>query len=288
MKQNKDESTSEAMASKMANQKENPARNVANWLQEVHHGTLSTLSTKKGIEDFPIGSIVPFALDASGKPFILVADIAAHTRNMNANSRSALFISDPHGSGDPQAHWRACLIGHMKRVVCDTDAEQLANNDASKMYVVSEDDQERLLARYLERVPPAESYLKTHNFSFYIMDEIKYVRYIAGFGRICWIHGKELIEEMRGDDLLEVKQGAIEHMNEDHEDSMIDICRGFHGLSPSSVKMVELDAGGIMMQAHDPNRYVYCSYSTRIMAADMRSIMVKLTKDARIKIEQSS
>ena len=56
--ENKD-ANSEQMAHTMANKNEEPAKNVANWLQNVHHGTLSTLSTKKGIEQYPIGSIVP-------------------------------------------------------------------------------------------------------------------------------------------------------------------------------------------------------------------------------------
>lgn len=280
--ENKD-ANSEQMAHTMANKNEEPAKNVANWLQNVHHGTLSTLSTKKGIEEYPIGSIVPYALTSDGKPFILVADIAAHTRNMNANPKSALFISDPNGSGDPQAHWRACLIGDMKRVVVDSDMKQLSNGDNTHFSIVSEDEEERLLARYLERVPPAETYLKTHNFSFYVMDEIKYVRYIAGFGRICWIHGADLTNEMRGADLLDVKTGAIEHMNEDHEDSMIDICRGFHDIQASKVEMVELDAGGIMMKTQEPDRYVYCSYPNRIVADDMRTVMVQMTKAARKK-----
>ena len=54
----------------------NPAQDVLSWLHQAHHGTLSTLSVKEETEGFPLGSIVPFALDRNGHPFIFIANIA--------------------------------------------------------------------------------------------------------------------------------------------------------------------------------------------------------------------
>ena len=45
--------------------KGNPSRDVRKWLHTSHSGTLGTLSMKKGIEGFPVGSVVPFAVDGS-------------------------------------------------------------------------------------------------------------------------------------------------------------------------------------------------------------------------------
>ncbi len=51
------------MAHVLANKNEDPAENVAQWLEDVHHGTLSTISTVDGLEGYPHGSIVPFAIN---------------------------------------------------------------------------------------------------------------------------------------------------------------------------------------------------------------------------------
>ena len=76
-----------------------PAADVRQWMQDVHVATLSTLSVKSDIAGFPACSVVPFALDADGAPFILVADIAAHTRNLKDDQRCSLFIRSTDGSG---------------------------------------------------------------------------------------------------------------------------------------------------------------------------------------------
>ena len=88
---------------------------------------------------------------------------------------------------------------------------------------VTAEEQETLLSRYRTQVPNADSYLKTHNFSFWIMDEIISIRYIAGFGKICWIEGEEYLSESIQPSLDDVKEGSIEHMNDDHVDAMVDI-----------------------------------------------------------------
>ena len=43
-------------------------------------------------------------------------------------------------------------------------------------------------------VPASDGYFKTHDFHFWRMKQVEQVRYIAGFGRICWFDGQELFE----------------------------------------------------------------------------------------------
>ena len=112
-----EENSASEIAEILANKTESPAENVAQWLEDVHHGTLCTISNVEGIEGFPYGSIVPFAIDRDGHPYILVAEIAAHTKNLLNSSKSCLFISHPEPSGDPQSHWRASIIGNFSILV---------------------------------------------------------------------------------------------------------------------------------------------------------------------------
>jgi len=286
MADEKNQQQNDVQAAAIAAQEDLPASNIANWLQTVHHGTLSTLSTKKGIEGFPIGSIVPFALDEIGRPFILVADIAAHTRNINNSNEVCLFLSDPESSGDPQSHWRISVVGNMKRVIPSGKVSDTSPELLQKCIQVSNEHESILLARYRERVPQAESYLRTHNFSFYLMDEIHYIRYIAGFGKICWVKGEELLEQMLGNDVQEVSAGAVQHMNDDHEDSMIQICKAFHHVDSQKAEMVSIDSGGTVIKSIQPERYVYNSFPHRITADDMRTAIVDLAKKARVKLAE--
>ena len=69
------------------------------------------------------------------------------------------------------------------------------------------------------------------------MNNIERVRYIAGFGKICWIEGDEFIQAVSDSEIEKVKHSAVEHMNEDHEDAMITICEGIHKFKPKSIKI---------------------------------------------------
>ena len=108
MSQEPDRTSEEA--AKIA-RKGNPALDVRKWLQICTHATFGTINSKKSVAGFPMGSIVPFCVDHLGRPIILIAGIAAHTRNLKADNRGTLFIHDPNASGDPQSSWRASLIG---------------------------------------------------------------------------------------------------------------------------------------------------------------------------------
>ncbi len=277
---NDDEGASE-MAEVLAKKNESPAENVAQWLEDVHQGTLCTISNVEGIEGFPYGSIVPFAIDRSGHPYILVAEIAAHTKNLLNSPKSCLFISHPEPSGDPQSHWRASIIGSFSRIVSPSRIDELSPEKLENSIQISEEEEENMLVRYCQRVPNAESYLKTHNFFFWKMNNIERVRYIAGFGKICWIEGDELLGAVSDSEIDNVKDESVEHMNEDHEDAMIAICEGLHGFKPESVQMTDLDSGGIMMVSQKPEKSIYSSFNKRIKADDLRVEIIKLVKEAR-------
>src|SRR5271169_5286560 len=77
-------------------------------------GSLSTLSRKQ--PGFPFGSLMPFALDAQGRPIFLISTMAMHTQNLQADPRASLFVTEPDASGDPLGASRATLIGSVIRI----------------------------------------------------------------------------------------------------------------------------------------------------------------------------
>src|ERR1022692_5206446 len=77
-------------------------------------GSLSTQSRKQ--PGFPFGSLMPYALDAQGRPIFLVSTMAIHTQNLQADPRASLFVTEPGASGDPLGSSRVTLIGSVSRV----------------------------------------------------------------------------------------------------------------------------------------------------------------------------
>src|SRR5579872_1570301 len=74
-------------------------------------GSLSTLSRKQ--PGFPFGSVMPYGLDALGRPIFLISTMAMHTQNLQANPRASLLVTQPGASGDPLGASRVTLIGNV-------------------------------------------------------------------------------------------------------------------------------------------------------------------------------
>ncbi len=269
-------------ASEKAKRKD-PGGDVRQWLQDVHVATLATISSKSDLEGFPTCSVVPFALDERGAPFILIAQIAAHTRNLKKDGRCSLFIREGRADGDPQAQWRATLVGHMEQLVV-TEEPSSISEDAPGV-AISPQEFESLKARYRERVPASDGYFGTHDFNFWRMQKIEKVRYIAGFGRICWFDGQDLLSEPQPEDLAAVADGAIEHMNEDHVDALELIAANLHGIDPQTVRMTALDRRGFFCEHDGTPSVFYTSFGHEISASDLRMAMVRVTKQARAAAE---
>ena len=259
--------------------RQNPAQDVRQWLQDVHAATLGTLSVKADLLGFPTNSVVPFALDQDGRPFILIARIAAHTHNLKGDNRCSLFIRHDGVGGDPQSRWRATLVGYMDRLT--TRASGPDGEAAENEMVISKEEFAELKARYRERVPASDGYFGTHDFNFWRMNRIEKVRYIAGFGRICWFDGHELISEPQPDDLAAVAEGAIEHMNDDHVDALELVSRHLHGVEPEGIQMTGLDRRGFFCTQSGSPGLIYTSFGYEISAETLRSAMVGVTKRAR-------
>ena len=273
------------LAERNSREKSNPPSDVIQWLVETGHGVLSTISSNEGTEDYPISSVVPFAITPEGKPYILIAGIAAHTKNLRQNNKSTLFISHPNPEGDPQSFWRASIIGNFKEVKTIASSSDKAEVASGKTMIVTEEEEEMMLIRYRAQVPNADAYLKTHNFSFWLMDDIIKIRYIAGFGRICWIEGDEYLSNEIHPTFQSSKLESIEHMNDDHVDAMIDIYDGYHGKTSSSVIMTDLDSRGVFLQCQDSIHSFYVPFGKTIAEDELRVAIIKLVKQARAQIK---
>ena len=250
-------------AADIAAQAERPAQKTRQWLLENHAATLCTTAAHREVEGFPFGSVVPFALDPHGVPFVLLARIAAHTANLRRDDRGSLFVRQSGVEGDPQAAWRVTLVGRWAQVPAD------------------DPDIELLHARYRQRVPRAVDYEATHDFHYWRMSEIRKVRYIAGFGKICWFDGADVQREPGGLGIAEAGPSAVAHMNEDHAHNLIEMCAGLHGIEPEHATMTRIDVDGFYVRTKDPDHTLFFPFASDTRGEDLRFAVIDVLKRAR-------
>lgn len=255
----------------------NPAALARHWLLNSHSGTLCTLARAPGLQGWPFGSIVPFAVDGHGAPLVLIAEIAEHTKNAEADSRVSLFVSERRDDADPQAGWRLNLAGHLTRLRA---AREQPRRPASREEVVGDDVLAGLRARYVERVPAALAYAAEHDFFLWRLDVVR-VRNIAGFGRIYWVEGPDMLRDPLGAGLDAAKAGALAHMNADHGENLVEMVRGLCSFTPASALMVDVDRAGMMVRTQGPDRQIYFSFGREIEAKDLRHAVIEVLQRAR-------
>src|ERR1700726_3117296 len=74
-------------------------------------GSLSTLSRKQ--PGFPFGSVMPYGLDAAGRPIFLISTMAMHTQNLQGDPHASLLVTQPEAGGDPLGASRVTLLGNV-------------------------------------------------------------------------------------------------------------------------------------------------------------------------------
>jgi putative heme iron utilization protein len=183
-------------------------------------GSLSTLSRKQ--PGFPFGSVMPYALDARGRPIFLISSMAMHTQNLQADARASLLVTQPDASGDPLGASRVTVMGNVLSIPEPEVAET------------------RQL--YLERYENSKYWVDFEDFSFYRMDVLD-VYYVGGFGVMGWVQAADY-GLAQPDPLAEVAAGIIDHVNADHKDALILLGKVFAGIESQEAAMTAVDRLG--------------------------------------------
>ena len=194
------------------------------FLRSTRSGVLSSFSAK--FAGYPFGSVMPFVLDHNCQPIVLISSIAEHTKNIIANPKVSLLVFQSNNlksAEDLHANGRLTLIG---------EAVQIDKDDAD------------LMARYCRYFPESIGYLTMHDFQFYRIN-IHQARYIAGFGKMGWMQGEEMVNfNQQSTAIAKLETSMIEHMNADHADSLLQYCQHFHGVTPNRAMLVGVDSDG--------------------------------------------
>lgn len=132
-------------------------------------GVLCTNSSKR--EGYPFGSVTPFALDSQGRPVFLISSMAVHTKNVTANPKASLLVSEEAENEGLLAGPRANVLG--------------------KVVPVPEEELEEARQAYLKAHPAASQWADFGDFGFYRL-EIAEVYYVGGFGVMGWVSAGDL------------------------------------------------------------------------------------------------
>lgn len=197
------------------------AERARTLVEKLHTASLATLA--KDPEGHPYASFVTFALDG-GEPIFLISEMAEHTQNLRRDGRASLLAAESRAK-DPLANGRVTLLGTCSQV---------------------EDGESSARAAFLERLPNASYYCDFKDFHFWRMS-VDSLRYIGGYGRMSWVSGEEWAGA-EPDPLAAQAEGIVDHMNEDHADAMVLMCRAFSKAKQAEqVLMTAIDRYGFEM-----------------------------------------
>jgi heme iron utilization protein len=111
----------------------------------------------------PWGSLVAYGTLDDGSPVLLVSRMAEHGRNLMAEPRASLVVTDLSVSDDPLACPRVTLAGHVRQP--------------------SGDEAREALAAFVAAVPHASDYARFADFTLWVL-RVERVRWVEGYGRM--------------------------------------------------------------------------------------------------------
>jgi putative heme iron utilization protein len=223
-------------------------------------GSLSTFSRKQ--PGFPFGSVMPYALDAGGRPIFLISSMAMHTQNLQADPRASLLVTQPDASGDPLGASRVTIIGNVLTI----PEPEVA--DARKLY--------------LERYANSKYWVDFEDFSFYRMDVVD-VYYVGGFGVMGWVAAPDY-SQAQPDPLADAAAGIIQHMNADHKDALVLLARVLAGIDGQEAAMTAVDRLGFHVRLKTPEgmKGARIGFLREVTdALGTRKVLVEMVQQAR-------
>ena len=222
-------------------------------LRTSRTGALATLDQATG---GPFASLVTVATDMDGSPLLLMSDLSAHAANLDADPRASILLAAG-GRGDPLAHPRLSVLGRVART-----------------------DDPGIRRRFLARHPKAGLYADFGDFSFRRM-AVEGAHLNGGFARAARLGGHDLLTDLAGAaELRDVEEGALDHMNKEHEDAIQLYATRLARAPAGRWRVTGVDPEGFDLA--DGDETSRCPFPDRVSDAhSLRRALVQLAKQAR-------
>ncbi|KAI0567142.1 FMN binding protein [Gracilaria domingensis] len=238
-----------------------PAARARTLVNVCNTGTLCTASHKH--DGAPFGSHVDYILDADGCPIFLLANGAAHTRNLSLEKRCSLFVQPPSDFG--QDGCRVTLVGDI--------------------VPLPEDELEASREAYIHIHSHAADALQYPDlFKFHRMN-LRDVFFVAGYGvQSQWVNVGEFCAA-EADPLAHDAPAIVRNLNESKTEDLRRLCKVFLGdPDPKVCKMTALDRLGFDMRVKD-SAGAYREYRVAFREVvsnrfDVQSALIKAFQEA--------
>jgi len=228
-----------------------PARIGRRLLRRELRGTLAT-----SMRGAPYASLVLIGADLDASPLLLLSDLAQHSRNIAFDPRVSLLFDGTAGYRDPLTGPRLTVIG-----------QAIAVQDP------------RRLARFTALHPASTLYSGFADFRLYRV-AVERGHLVAGFGRIHWIDGDDLLFGADAAALAAAEPEILRHMNEDHADAVADYARGLLGRAGTDWRMTGIDPEGVDLRCDGETGRL--DFTAPVLApAAARAALVELVEKAR-------
>jgi putative heme iron utilization protein len=225
-------------------------------LRTVRAGALATLSPR----GFPFSSLVNVATDPAGAPILLMSQLAAHTKHLDADPRASILLART-GKGDPLAHPRLTLVGQLIKATLGADRDALK-------------------ARFLARHPKSALYADFADFSFWRMS-VETAHLNGGFAKAADYVWSDLAVDMdTAQGILEIEASALEHLNNDHVEALSLYAEKLAKEPAGRWRATGLDPEGLDIAAGDLTARISFPEPVRDPAS-LRRILAELSAQAR-------
>ena len=198
-----------------------PAEEARTLVAATNVAALATLTA----DGDPWASLITYGALDDGAPVLCLSRLAEHGRNVAADPRASLVISQVDRPADPLAGARVTLAGCMRRPA-----------DAASVSAAR--------GAHLSAVPAASTYIDFSDFSLWVL-HIDRVRWVGGYGRMDSASGPAYAAA-RPDPVAGGAGAAVAHLNADHADALLEIAQALGGYpDATSATCSGLDRYGI-------------------------------------------
>ena len=239
----------------MNKRQEEYEKHAINLLRNSSEGVLSTISVRN--EGYPFGSFVTYITDVDRSIIIYASNIAQHTINLKANSKSCLTLFKIDDDLDKQNSSRMTLLGDLQSM--------------------PEKEIDETRTRFEEFLPESKKYAAMHDFNFYRL-HIDQIRWIGGFGKIAWLDNKDW--KQFKPKWMSNQTSIIDHMNKDHTKNISASLNAQHNIQDPEAKMFVLSIDGYFVKSEDK---IYFISFERVCknAKDYKDILVEQANQYR-------
>jgi putative heme iron utilization protein len=220
-------------------------------LREQQRAALGT-----SLRGCPYVSLALIVADVDASPLLLLSNLAQHSRNIAFDPRVSLLLDGTASYRDPLTGPRLTVLG---RAEADHDP--------------------RRLARFTAHHPSSSVYAGFGDFHLYRVI-VERGHLVAGFGRIHWIDGGDLLLGGDAGALAAAEPEILKHMNDDHADAVADYARRLLGRNGDGWRMIGIDPEGIDLRCEGKTaRLEFAAPVLTPTAA--RAVLVELAERAR-------